>query len=161
MNDIVDVAWKVAVALEHVGAPYYLGGSVASSLQATARSTNDIDFVVELTPAQVEPLTRELGDEFDVDQEGLLDAIRTRRTFHLPSGLKIDLMMRKDSCCASTRAGSTRRTSRAGHGPLGWSHSCCAPGRKRARQSLREPCDLLFQGVRQHSLPLQCSRVSG
>jgi hypothetical protein len=100
MNDIVDVAWKVAVALEHVGAPYYLGGSVASSLQATARSTNDIDFVVELRPEQVPDFTRELGTEFDVDEESLVDAIRARgmwNIFHLPSGLKIDLMMRKDT----------------------------------------------------------------
>ena len=100
MNDIVDVAWKVAVALEHVGAAYYLGGSVASSLQATARSTNDIDFVVELRPEQVPDFTRELGTEFDVDEESLVDAIRARgmwNIFHLPSGLKIDLMMRKDT----------------------------------------------------------------
>ena len=78
MNDIVDVAWKVAVALEHVGAAYDLGGSVASSLQATARSTNDIDFVVELRPEQVPDFTRELGTEFDVDEESLVDAIRAR-----------------------------------------------------------------------------------
>lgn len=100
MNDIVDVAWKVAVALEHVGAAYYLGGSVASSLQATARSTNDIVFVVELRPEQVPDFMRELGTEFDVDEASLVDAIRARgmwNIFHLPSGLKIDLMMRKDT----------------------------------------------------------------
>ena len=47
-------------ALEYVGAAYDLGGSVASSLQATARSINDIDFVVELRPAQVPDFKREL-----------------------------------------------------------------------------------------------------
>lgn len=100
MNDIVDVAWKVAAALEHVGAAYYLGGSVASSLQATARSTNDIDFVVELRPNQVGALAKQLGPDFDVDEESLLEAVRSNRMwniFHLPSGLKIDLMMRKDT----------------------------------------------------------------
>jgi len=34
--DIVDVAWRVASALEAIGANYFIGGSVASSLQATA-----------------------------------------------------------------------------------------------------------------------------
>jgi hypothetical protein len=100
MNDIVDVAWKVAVALEHVGAAYYLGGSVASSLQATSRSTNDIDFVVELRAAQVPDFVRELGSEFDVDEESLVEAIQAGgmwNIFHLPSGLKVDLMMRKDT----------------------------------------------------------------
>jgi hypothetical protein len=43
--DVVDVAWRVARALEECGVPYFIGGSVASSLQSTARSTNDIDFV--------------------------------------------------------------------------------------------------------------------
>lgn len=76
MNDIVDVAWKVA--LEHVGVAYYLGGSVASSLQATARSTNDIDFVVELAPSQVRDFARELGEQFSVDEEALEEAARLR-----------------------------------------------------------------------------------
>lgn len=100
MNDIVDVAWKVARALEHVGVAYYLGGSVASSLQATARSTNDIDFVVELAPSQVREFARELGEQFSVDEEALEEAARLRTSwnvFHLPSGLKIDLLMRKDT----------------------------------------------------------------
>ncbi len=61
MNDIVDIAWKVARAFELVGVEYYLGGSVASSLQATARSTNDIDFVVELGERQVPALVAALA----------------------------------------------------------------------------------------------------
>jgi hypothetical protein len=98
--DIVDVAWRVAVALEHVGVPYFLGGSVASSLQATARTTNDVDFVVDLAPAQVDAFVRELGPDFAVDDEALREAARLRRSwniFHLPTGLKVDLMMRQDT----------------------------------------------------------------
>lgn len=98
--DIVDVAWLVATALEHAQVPYYLGGSVASSLQATARSTNDIDFVVELQPEQVVDLARELGPDFAVDDVALKEAARLRRSwnvFHLPTGLKIDLIMRRDT----------------------------------------------------------------
>ena len=100
MNDLVDVAWKVATALEHAGVAYFLGGSVASSLQATARSTNDVDFVVALAPTQVETLARELGPEFSIDEESLAEAARSRTSwnvFHLPSGLKIDLMMQQDT----------------------------------------------------------------
>lgn len=41
--DVLDVALTVARALEEIGAEYYIGGSVASSLQASARSTNDVD----------------------------------------------------------------------------------------------------------------------
>jgi hypothetical protein len=41
-----------------------------------------------------------LGDQFAVDDEALAEAIRLRRSwtiFRLPSGLKIDLMLRQDS----------------------------------------------------------------
>jgi hypothetical protein len=98
--DIVDVAWTVAQALEAIGADYYIGGSVASSLQATARSTNDVDFVVTMKPDQAPLLATALGSAFSIDVEALADAIRRRwwwNIFHLPTGFKIDLMMRKDT----------------------------------------------------------------
>ncbi len=96
--DVVDVAWRVARCLEEVGVPYYIGGSVASSLQATARSTNDIDFVVDLKPTQVSTLAQVLGPDFSVDEEALVDAARRRTSwniFHLPTALKIDLLFVK------------------------------------------------------------------
>lgn len=98
--DVVDVAWRVARALEECEVDYYIGGSVASSLQSMARSTNDIDFVVDLKPTQVAAFTAALGPEFDVDQVSLEDAARRRTSwniFHLPTALKIDLMMRKST----------------------------------------------------------------
>lgn len=112
MKDIVDVAWTVALALERAGVPYYLGGSVASSLQATARSTNDIDFVVEFQPEHVEGFARALGDEFSIDDEALADAARQGTSwnlFHLPTGLKIDLLMRKDTPYDRTAFARRRR----------------------------------------------------
>ena len=47
-EDAIDVALKVAGALTLVGADYFLGGSLASSLQGEPRATNDIDFVIAL-----------------------------------------------------------------------------------------------------------------
>ncbi|MDX2014933.1 MAG: hypothetical protein SFW67_32350 [Myxococcaceae bacterium] len=79
MNDIVDIAWKVARAFEAVGIEYSLGGSVASLLQATARSTNDIDFVVELHERQVPELILALGEQFAVEDEGLIERPEDRR----------------------------------------------------------------------------------
>jgi hypothetical protein len=66
--DIVDVAWMVARALEAVGAEYYIGGSVASSLQAAARTINDIDFVIAMRPETVAAFARELGPDFAVER---------------------------------------------------------------------------------------------
>ena len=44
--DAIDVALAVARAIESVGGQYFVGGSLASSLQGEPRATNDIDVVV-------------------------------------------------------------------------------------------------------------------
>ena len=74
--DALDVALRVAWALEAVGAEYFVGGSVASSLQGDPRSTNDIDFVISLPLGRVAALCAELGTDFEIDPEQLRDAVR-------------------------------------------------------------------------------------
>ncbi|MEI8255809.1 MAG: hypothetical protein WCJ30_09065 [Deltaproteobacteria bacterium] len=44
--DIIGVALVVARAIEQVGGAYFVGGSLASSLQGEPRATNDIDIVL-------------------------------------------------------------------------------------------------------------------
>jgi hypothetical protein len=95
--DVGDVALRVARALETAGVRYALGGSVATSLQGEPRSTNDIDFAVQLGPGQVPALVAALGPEFSVDEEALLDAIARRRSaniYFLPLVTKVDLFVR-------------------------------------------------------------------
>ncbi|MBI5543461.1 MAG: hypothetical protein HY901_06200 [Deltaproteobacteria bacterium] len=92
-----EVALRVARALEAAGIEYALGGSVASGIQGEPRATNDVDFAVRLAEHQVAPLAKALGPEFVVDQEGLREAARHRRSdniFFLPSAFKIDLFVR-------------------------------------------------------------------
>ena len=43
LDEPLDVALCVAAAIEQVGGDYFVGGSVASSLQGDPRATNDID----------------------------------------------------------------------------------------------------------------------
>lgn len=93
-HDPLDVALRVAAALERVGAVYFVGGSVASSLYGEPRSSNDIDFVVDMPLGKVAALATELGDDFEVDVDMLREAVRFGRTanlFYLPSVLKIDI----------------------------------------------------------------------
>jgi hypothetical protein len=94
----IEVALLVAKALERVGAQYFLGGSLASSVQGEPRATNDVDFVVDLSTAQVEPFARELGADFEVDAPSLLEAVQRRGSwniFHLPSMTKVDLFLKQ------------------------------------------------------------------
>ena len=90
----LDVALIVARAIESLGLPYFVGGSLASSLDGEPRATNDIDVGVQATPAEVSSLAGALGPEFSADTDGLVDACRRRgscNVFYLPLFTKIDV----------------------------------------------------------------------
>jgi len=96
-ENAIDIALKVARALTEVGAEYFLGGSLASSLQGEPRATNDIDFVIALPLGKVGELAAALGGDFEVDTDMLRDAIlraRCANAFYLPVVTKIDLFGR-------------------------------------------------------------------
>ena len=93
-EDIIDVALRVAAALESVGGRYFVGGSLASSLDGHPRATNDVDFVVDLSLGKLAAFTAALGPDFEVDGDMLRDAIlrgRCANIFYLPQILKVDL----------------------------------------------------------------------
>ena len=92
--DVIGVAGRVAEAIESVGGRYFVGGSLASSVDGEPRPTNDIDFVVDLPLGRVEALTAALGADFEVDQGMLREALlrgSCANAFYLPIVLKIDL----------------------------------------------------------------------
>jgi hypothetical protein len=90
------VALQCAEVFEQGGVGYFLGGSLASSMQGEPRSTNDIDFVVDLRHSQVESLARALEADFDIDVESLKEAALRRGSwniYHLQTLIKVDLFM--------------------------------------------------------------------
>lgn len=102
--DLLPAALRVAItvgkALDQIGAGYFLGGSLASSIQGEPRATNDIDIVAALSDEQVHAFAEALGTDFDVDEESLREAARARGSwniFHLPTALKVDLFILRDS----------------------------------------------------------------
>jgi hypothetical protein len=93
LADAIDVALRVAGALEQVGADYFIGGSFASSLDGEPRATNDIDFVIDLKVGKIADFVAALGADFEVDVDMLTDAVlhgRSANAFYLPLVLKID-----------------------------------------------------------------------
>ena len=86
LEDVVDIALRVAEALEKVGASYFLGGSLASSIDGEPRATNDIDFVIDMAVGKVRELSELLGADFEVDGDMLRDAILHGRSanVHIP-----------------------------------------------------------------------------
>ena len=92
--DAIGVALQVAAAIEGAGGAYFVGGSLASSLQGEPRATNDIDIVLELPLGRINELVRALGPAFEVDTDMLRDALlhgRSCNVFYLPSVMKVDL----------------------------------------------------------------------
>jgi hypothetical protein len=92
-DDVIGVALIVAEALESVGAKYFVGGSLASSVDGEPRSTNDIDFVIDIPLGAIRELASALGEDFEVDVDMLREAVlrgASANAFYLPLMLKID-----------------------------------------------------------------------
>ena len=77
------VTLAVAKALERMGIPYFVGGSLASSAHGVARSTLDADIIARLDPGQAGQLVLELGPEFYSDVDAIADAATRRSSFNV------------------------------------------------------------------------------
>src|SRR6266852_3650898 len=94
--DPIRIAIQVARAIEKAGAPYLVGGSLASSRYGLPRSTQDIDLVAELQEAQIPLLVDALQEEFYLDAEMIREAIQQRSSFnviHVEAAFKIDVFL--------------------------------------------------------------------
>jgi hypothetical protein len=84
---------RLIEALNSLGIPFLIGGSLASSVHGVPRATMDVDLVVDLRPEQIAPLAKTLGAEFYADVQALREAVRTGRAsnlIHYSSGYKFD-----------------------------------------------------------------------
>jgi hypothetical protein len=94
-----EVLQRVTVALGSAGIPYMLTGSFASSFYGSLRSTQDIDFVIEASAAQLQDFAGQLlRNEYYVDIDAALEALNRESLFNLidlKTGWKIDLIIRK------------------------------------------------------------------
>lgn len=98
--DIHQALLEVVRALDHLGVPYLVGGSVASSAFGMARTTLDADLVAELETSHVSELVSGLTARFYVDEPMVREAIKHRACFnvvHLETMLKVDVFVRGSS----------------------------------------------------------------
>lgn len=97
LGEFLDVAIDVLTANR---VPFMLTGSLASSHYGAPRTTQDVDFVVDLDLKRAEDTVRRfLESGFYVSREAAIDAVRTRGMFNVidpSSGWKLDLILRKD-----------------------------------------------------------------
>ena len=99
-SDPIRVLLHVTELLERIGTPYFLGGSLASSMLGEPRSTVDIDLAIVLRSADVPALLAALGPEFYVDEGAMRQAVERRSSFnaiHQPTVLKVDFFVLGDA----------------------------------------------------------------
>jgi hypothetical protein len=86
-----------AEALDRLAIPYFVTGSFAGILYGEYRMTNDIDIVVELTLEKLDAFLAAFpADDFYVDRDAVIDAIKTRFQFnviHKSSLTKVDFIL--------------------------------------------------------------------
>ncbi len=88
----------VIAALEAEGVAHYVGGSLASSIHGTPRSTLDVDIVADLRPEHVERFAASLATAYYLDEDRIRHAVAHRRSFnliHLDSMFKVDIFVTK------------------------------------------------------------------
>jgi hypothetical protein len=97
-NDVAAAVVPVLQALEQLGVPHYIGGSVASSVIGEPRATLDVDVVAALETSHVDPFVEILGDAYFADAPAIKQAIRQRSSFnliHFGTFLKVDVFALK------------------------------------------------------------------
>ena len=69
--------------LEEMNIPYFIGGSIASSVYGISRATMDIDLISELKVEHVNQLIQNLNESYFIDEEMIIDAIKNKSSFNL------------------------------------------------------------------------------
>jgi hypothetical protein len=101
---------EVAQALDRLGLPYALGGSMASSIYGISRHTNDADVMVPPFPGREKELIDALGADYYASEPAIRQAILKRSSFNLintRTGFKVDVFIPPDD--PFERSGMARR----------------------------------------------------
>ncbi len=97
-SDELEVALAIGRTLDDLAIPYFVGGSVASSLLGIPRATIDIDLIADLRVTDVPRLVAAVESNYYVESGSIREAIRHRSSFnliHLATMFKIDIFVLK------------------------------------------------------------------
>jgi hypothetical protein len=101
----LEVLGLVSDRLRDARVEFMLTGSFALAWYATPRMTRDIDLVVALDDADPEQFAGYFARDFYIDAAAVREAIEVERMFnlmHLESGVKVDMIVRKDDAYRRT-----------------------------------------------------------
>ena len=92
----IELALLIAEILEGLQIPYFVGGSVASSLWGESRATLDVDLVGDLKITQVDSFISQVESVFYVSEKAIREAIESESFFnliHFDTNEKIDIFI--------------------------------------------------------------------
>jgi hypothetical protein len=107
LPDPLAVVLEMAALLERLRIPCLAAGSLASSFHGEPRSTNDVDFVVDLAPGRIPDLMIALGDRYYASADAMAEAVRAGGAFnliHCATAVKVDLFVAGDDAFDAERA---------------------------------------------------------
>jgi hypothetical protein len=96
----ISITLLVIDAFDRLGISYLIGGSLASALYGSMRSTLDADLVADVQLDHVSTLVKLLENTFYVDQNMIIDAVEHKSSFnliHLTTTFKVDVFIMKSS----------------------------------------------------------------
>ncbi|OGQ35565.1 MAG: hypothetical protein A3F16_00135 [Deltaproteobacteria bacterium RIFCSPHIGHO2_12_FULL_43_9] len=120
-EEVTEALTTVIRTLSNLQIPYYIGGSVASSVYGAFRATRDVDIVSNLRIKDVDNFVDALKEEYYVDRDMIIEAIRRRSSFnviHLKTMFKIDIFILKERQFDKTALKRKREDTLSGASPL-------------------------------------------
>ena len=97
--DLVSLLKIVVNRIERLEIPYILTGGLAVSFWGTARTTHDIDIVIDAKEEDRDKIINIFKKDFYISEEAVSHAIKERFVFniiHNQSGLKVDFWIIKE-----------------------------------------------------------------
>lgn len=116
-NEMLATAADVVSRLDDLNMPYMVTGSFAMSTYATARTTMDIDVVLEIAPDDAERFEAKFQPDYYVDATSIRRAHQRQSMFNMldnRTGVKVDCIIRKHDKLQTERFTRRRRATLGG-----------------------------------------------
>jgi hypothetical protein len=105
LGNPIELSLLIAEIFENLQIPYFIGGSVASSLWGESRATLDVDVVADLKREQVDDFVATVESLFYVSKEAIQEAINCQSSFnliHFDTNEKIDIFILRQNPLAQS-----------------------------------------------------------
>jgi len=96
----ISVTILVTQVFKKLNIPYFIGGSIASTIYGMVRTTQDIDMVADMQLQHVQNFIASLRNDFFLDEEVIFSSIREKSSFniiHRTTMFKVDVFIQNKS----------------------------------------------------------------